>query len=183
MQAERLALAREWNENIAVNLQRAIAMACPATPRSACHFAEKIKAVTVRTTEIQKRYAEIETTPEGRAGQDKLADVRKRYLAQRETLFKARGDAARMASEGEVFKRLADEYNGTADEVVALPGQAPGADRRGGGRQHVAAALDGGRRHAGEHRARRRAGWRVAHSVTRPLQALRRTAQRRPAAT
>ena len=27
------------------------------------HFAEKIKAVTVRTTEIQKRYAEIETTP------------------------------------------------------------------------------------------------------------------------
>ena len=59
----------------------------------------------MRTTEIQKRYAEIETTPEGRAGQDKLADVRKRYLAQRETLFKRGGDAARMASEGEVFKR------------------------------------------------------------------------------
>ena len=111
VQAERLALAREWKENIAVNSQRAIAMGLSSDATLGAHFAEKIKAVTERTTAIQKRYAEIETTPEGRAGQDKLADVRKRYLAQRETLFKARGDAARVASEGDVFKRLTDEYN------------------------------------------------------------------------
>jgi methyl-accepting chemotaxis protein len=76
-QAERLALAREWKENIAVNSQRAIASGLSADETLGGHFAEVIKATTARTSVIQKRYAEIETTPEGKAGQDKLAEVRK----------------------------------------------------------------------------------------------------------
>ncbi|MFT3956376.1 MAG: methyl-accepting chemotaxis protein [Piscinibacter sp.] len=177
-QAERLALAREWKENIAVNSQRALAMGLSSDASLGGHFADKIKAVTARTTEIQKRYAEIETTPEGRAGQDKLADVRQRYLAQREALFKARGDAARVAAEGETFKRISDEYNGVASEVVdfQVKRQAQTAEAVVAGMSHIrwvaagvtfasivlAAVL----------------GWRVARSVAQPLQALRRTAQR-----
>ena len=178
VQAERLALAREWKENIAVNSQRAIAMGLSSDAALGGHFAEKIKAVTVRTTEIQKRYAEIETTPQGRAGQDKLADVRKRYLAQRETLFKARGDAARMASEGDVFKRITDEYNAAADAVVAyqVKRQAQTAEAVVGSMAQLRWMAAGATLASIVLAAV--LGWRVAHSVTRPLQALRRTAQR-----
>ena len=94
-QAECVALAREWRENIVVNSQRALAIGLSADASLAPHFAEQIKAVTERTSVIQKRYAELETTPEGRALQDRLAAVRKRYLAQRDTLLKARGNAER----------------------------------------------------------------------------------------
>ncbi len=178
VQAERLALAREWKENIAVNSQRAIAMGLSSDATLGAHFAEKIKAVTERTTAIQKRYAEIETTPEGRAGQDKLADVRKRYLAQRETLFKARRDAARMASEGEVFKRITDEYNAAADAVVAyqVKRQAQTAEAVVGSMAQLRWMAAGATLASIVLAAV--LGWRVAHSVTRPLQALRRTAQR-----
>jgi methyl-accepting chemotaxis protein len=177
-QAERLALAREWKENIAVNSQRALASGLSADETLGGHFAETIKATTARTSVIQKRYAEIETTPEGLAGQDKLAEVRKRYLAQRDALFKARGDAARMASEGEAFKKVTAEYIAVANEVVdfQVKRQAEMADGVGAAMARVrwmavavtlasialAAVL----------------GWRVTRSVARPLQALRRTAQR-----
>ena len=178
VQAERLALAREWKENIAVNSQRAIAMGLSSDAELGTHFADAIKAVTVRTTEVQKRYAEIETTPEGRAGQDRMADVRKRYLAQRETLFKARGDAARMASEGDVFKRITDEYNAAADAVVAyqVKRQAQTAEAVVGSMAQLRWMAAGATLASIVLAAV--LGWRVAHSVTRPLQALRRTAQR-----
>ena len=178
VQAERLALAREWKENIAVNSQRAIAMGLSSDAALGGHFAEKIKAVSERTTVIQKRYAEIETTPEGRAGQDRMADVRKRYLAQRETLFKARGDAARMASEGDVFKRITDEYNAAADAVVAyqVKRQAQTAEAVVGSMAQLRWMAAGATLASIVLAAV--LGWRVAHSVTRPLQALRRTAQR-----
>ncbi len=177
-QAERLALAREWKENIAVNSQRALAMGLSSDASLGGHFAEKIKAVTERTTAIQKRYAEIETTPEGRAGQDELADVRKRYLVQREALFEARGDAARTAAEGEVFKRLSDEYNGVADEVVGCQ-----IKRQAQTAEAVIASMARIRwMAAGATLASvvlaTVLGWRVARSVTQPLQALRRSAQR-----
>jgi methyl-accepting chemotaxis protein len=153
-QSERLALAREWKENIAVNSQRAIAIGLSSDDSLSRHFAEGMQAVTTRTTALQKRFAEIETTPEGREHQDRLADVRKRYLAQREALLKARGDPARLAAEGEAFKRLAAEYIGVADGVVAhqLRREAQQAKQIGDGMarlRQVAVGRDPGLRGAG----------------------------------
>ncbi|MEK8051273.1 methyl-accepting chemotaxis protein [Ideonella sp. DXS22W] len=119
-QAERLALAQEWREAIATNSQRALALGLSADDGLKAHFEDKIKATSARTTEVQKRYAELETTPEGRAGQERLADVRKRYLATRERLLAARGNPAQVASIGEEFKKTADEYMGVAREVVSF---------------------------------------------------------------
>ncbi|MEY2893851.1 MAG: methyl-accepting chemotaxis sensory transducer [Pseudomonadota bacterium] len=123
VQAERLALAREWRENIIVNSQRAMAIGLSLDTHLGEHFGEAVKATTARTSEIQKRYAEIETTDAGRAGSDKLAEVRKRYLVARETLFKAQGDAGQVASAAPAFKAMTTEYIGVATELVAFQAQ------------------------------------------------------------
>ncbi|MDT7838473.1 methyl-accepting chemotaxis protein [Aquabacterium sp. OR-4] len=117
-QAERLALANEWREAIATNSQRALALGLSADESLKEHFADKIKATSARTSEVQKRYAELETTPEGRAGQERLAEVRKRYLATRDEMLAARGDASKLAQTGASFKKIAEEYMGVATDVV-----------------------------------------------------------------
>jgi methyl-accepting chemotaxis protein len=177
-QSERLALAREWKENIAVNSQRAIAIGLSSDESLSRHFAEGMQAVTTRTTALQKRFAEIETTPEGREHQDRLADVRKRYLAQREALLKARGDPARLAAEGEAFKRLAAEYIGVADGVVAhqLRRETQQAKQIGDGMARLRQVAVGVTLACVALAAL--LGWRLALSVTQPLRVLRQTAQR-----
>jgi methyl-accepting chemotaxis protein len=177
-QAERLALAREWRENIAVNSQRALAIGLANDPALGNHFAEAMKAVTQRTSEIQKRYTALETTAGGVQGQQRLADARKVYMAQREVVMKAQGDAARVASEGEVFKQVTAAYLKTADEMVAyqLQRQASMAEEVSGalvstrwtsvGVTAIAVLLAAV------------VGWRVARGITRPLARLEQTARR-----
>ncbi|MFZ2987529.1 methyl-accepting chemotaxis protein [Ideonella sp.] len=118
-QAERMALAREWRENITINSQRALAIGLSSDESLSGHFDTNMKAITARTTVLQKRFIELETTDEGKVALDKLADVRKRYLEARDTLLKARGDDAAKAKAGEVFKTTADEYIQAANVLVA----------------------------------------------------------------
>jgi methyl-accepting chemotaxis protein len=118
-QAERLSLAREWRQNIIVNAARSVAVGLSADASMRGHMDADMKAVTARTTAIQKRFTELESTPEGREALDKLAEERKRYLALREQLFQAHGDTAAVAVLGETFKSMTRDYVSAADRLVA----------------------------------------------------------------
>ena len=118
-QSERLALAREWRENIVANSARAMAMALDASGLVSGYFADPAKAVTARTTVIQKRYEEIETSEEGRRLGARLAEVRQRYLAGREQLLAARGDDTLVRQRADAFQRTVVDYVASADAMVA----------------------------------------------------------------
>ena len=117
-QAERLALAQEWRENIVVNSQRALAIGVTADPRLAEFFKDVVKGTTARTSEIQKRYAEMETSPEGAQLQSRLGEARKLYLAERDAVLKAQGDADARLAAGQKFRAVADGYIAEATEMV-----------------------------------------------------------------
>ncbi|WP_235971535.1 methyl-accepting chemotaxis protein [Azohydromonas caseinilytica] len=85
-QSERLRLATEWRENILVNSQRTLAIVYSADKSLTARFADEMKALTARTTEIQKRYTEIETEAQAVALMEQMGQVRKQYLQQREAL-------------------------------------------------------------------------------------------------
>ncbi|MBZ8143319.1 chemotaxis protein, partial [Rubrivivax gelatinosus] len=117
-QAERLSLANEWYQNIAVNSQRALAIGLSTDEALEAVFRDKIKSVSARTSEIQKRYIELETTEEGLRGIEAMGQVRQRYLDQRKALLAARGDAAKVAAEGQLFQKLTAEYIDQAGKVL-----------------------------------------------------------------
>jgi methyl-accepting chemotaxis protein len=121
-QAERLALAHEWHQNIQVNSQRALAIGLTRDAALDEVFGERMKTVSARTSEIQKRYAELETTEGGRAGLEALAVVRQRYLDQRKALLAA-ADPARVAEEGKRFQQLTAEYIEVSAQVLAFQQQ------------------------------------------------------------
>uniref|UniRef100_UPI0035C01FA4 methyl-accepting chemotaxis protein n=1 Tax=Ideonella livida TaxID=2707176 RepID=UPI0035C01FA4 len=118
-QAERLALAREWRQNILVNSQRALALGMGATPEMKNFFEAEMKSVTARTSVIQKRFAELETTPEGLAVQARLTEVRQRYLAARGKLMGAaeQGSTATAVAAGQ-FVDVTKAYVAVADDLV-----------------------------------------------------------------
>ena len=119
-QAERLALAKEWRENIVVNSQRALALGLSTDNSLHALFDEQMKGVSARTTVIQKRFAEIETTARGTELQRKLAEVRTRYLDTRTVLLKAKadGDSAKAQELGNSFKVTTVDYIAAAAELV-----------------------------------------------------------------
>jgi len=121
-QAERLALASEWRQNILVNGQRSLASALSADTSLAAHFDQAVKQITVRTSEIQKRFAELETTPEGVAAQKALAEMRTHYIAARSKLVEAKtaGDTAAVAGLVDKFKALGEEYGAAVEAIVQL---------------------------------------------------------------
>ena len=125
-QAERTALAYRWRMNIAVNSARTTMVAQMTDATLAQPLQEKIKATVADTGIVQKRFLEIETTPQGRALLDKQAEVRARYLAAREVMYKAGSDTsgsiASAIAKGQsitAFNALADEYLAATDAVVA----------------------------------------------------------------
>ena len=125
-QAERTALAYRWRMNIAVNSARTTMVAQMTDATLAQPIQEKIKATVADTGVVQKRFLEIETTPQGRALLDKQAEVRARYLAAREVMYKAgtdtSGSIASAIAKGQsisAFNALADEYLAATDAVVA----------------------------------------------------------------
>lgn len=103
VQSERLALAREWHENIVANSTRAMAVALDETGMVERYFAAAARAVTDRTTAIQQRYAEIETSDAGRRIEQQLGEVRQRYLAGREALLQARGRPDAVQARADAF--------------------------------------------------------------------------------
>ncbi len=125
-QAERLSIAYRWRQNIAVNSSRAVMLGMMTDATLAESLSAKMKATTADTTVIQKRFEALETTPEGRGLQAKLADVRKRYLGKRELMMKAGEGGTSIAAaiaKGQAvqeFNVVCDEYLATADRVVAF---------------------------------------------------------------
>jgi len=119
-QAERMALAQEWRQNIAVNAQRALSIGLSSDRSLASHFEADMKRTTARTSEVQKRFSELEMTPDGQAVQDKLGAMRKRYLSGRDTMMKALSDgdedgAKKLAA---AFEPIVVEYVAVATELV-----------------------------------------------------------------
>ncbi len=118
-QSERLALAREWRENIVANSARAMAIALDASGLTAGYFSETAKAVTARTSVIQKRYEELETSEEGERVGAKLVAARQRYLSARDALLAARGDEEQVIQRADAFQGLTRDYIAAADAMVA----------------------------------------------------------------
>ncbi len=114
LQTQRQQLATEWRENIVLNSQRALALIYSADKTLVDHFGEDMKRVTVRTTEIQKRFAEIETTPEAAALMERLAKVRAQYLAEREVLLKS------PPAEPEALVRATQDFKATTQAYVGV---------------------------------------------------------------
>ena len=136
-QAERTALAYRWRQNIAVNANRAAMVALMTDATLAQPLVDKIKATSADSGVVQKRFEVIETTPQGKAIQAKLADVRKRYLEARETMNKAGEGGTSIAAtiaKGQstaAFNAIAEEYIGVTDTLVAYESkraEAMGAD-------------------------------------------------------
>jgi methyl-accepting chemotaxis protein len=124
-QAERTSLAFRWRQNVAVNGTRSAMLAMITDQTLAQPLNDKVKASSAETAKIQKRFAELETTPEGLAIQAQLADVRKRYLAGREALVKAAEGGSSIAAAiakgqaGNEFNAICDDYLAVGDKLVA----------------------------------------------------------------
>ncbi|WP_157267605.1 methyl-accepting chemotaxis protein [Azohydromonas aeria] len=118
-QRERLLLAAEWRENIRVNSQRTMAIVLSGDKRLADHFGADIQALSKRTTEVQNRFAEIETTPEGIAAQARVVEARKAWLAARDAANAATagGNAAAIEQATRAFVLATQAY---AAEASAL---------------------------------------------------------------
>ncbi|WP_298236218.1 methyl-accepting chemotaxis protein [uncultured Azohydromonas sp.] len=112
LQSQRQQLATEWRENVVLNSQRALAIFYSADKTLADRFGEDMKRVTVRTTEIQKRFTEIESAPEAVALMERLAKVRAQYLAERDALLKS------PPAEPEALERSTQDFKATAQAYV-----------------------------------------------------------------
>jgi len=93
-QAERLSLAKEWRENIVVNVARALALGVTANETLLKFFSDDMASLVTRTTVIQKRYAELDDTEEGKVILERMAKERKRYLVVRQQLEEVGADPA-----------------------------------------------------------------------------------------
>nr|WP_269840162.1 MCP four helix bundle domain-containing protein [Paucibacter sp. M5-1]MCZ7882735.1 MCP four helix bundle domain-containing protein [Paucibacter sp. M5-1] len=122
-QVERLQLAQRWRGNIAVNATRVFAIIESDGDGLQDYFKDGMAAVTADTSTVQKRYAELETSPEGLRIQEELAGVRKSYLEARDKALalKKQGDMAQARSLGRSsFAPLMERYIATADKMVAF---------------------------------------------------------------
>ncbi len=115
-QAERSALADRWRQDIAVNATRAITVGLMTDAGDAAALQARMKATSAEITQIQKRFAELETTPEGLAVQAALAEARQRYVARRDTMMKQHGDDGRAAMHA--FETSGDAYMAAAEGLV-----------------------------------------------------------------
>ena len=125
-QAERTSLAFRWRQNVAVNGSRSAMLAMISDMTLAEPLKQKVKASSAETAAIQKRFAELETSPQGVALQAKVGEIRKRYLSSREALEKAATDTSGSISaaiaKGQAnneFNAVCDEYLGINDQIVA----------------------------------------------------------------
>jgi methyl-accepting chemotaxis protein len=131
VQHERMSLAREWRENIATNSQRALAMGLTTDDAIFKRFGELVKGTTVRTSEVQKRYTELETSEEGKRVLAEVGEARKKYLSSRDVMFKARGDAETLSAAAVEFQKALDAYvvvaTKTCSAHASFPHQKPRA--------------------------------------------------------
>ncbi len=122
-QVERLQLAQRWRSNIAVNSTRVFAVIMSEGDDLQNYFKDAIAATTKDTSEVQKRYVELEKSPEGLAILDELNAARKPYLEARDKglALKKAGDLAQAKSVAQSsYAPLMDKYNAAADKMVAF---------------------------------------------------------------
>ncbi|ALV06925.1 methyl-accepting chemotaxis protein [Roseateles depolymerans] len=121
-QVERLQLAQRWRTNIAVNSTRVFAVIMSDGDELQNYFKDAIAATTKDTSETQKRYVELEKSPEGLAILEELGDARKPYLEARDKslALKKSGDLAQAKSLAQSsYAPLMDKYNAMAEKMVA----------------------------------------------------------------
>ncbi|MEN9893884.1 MAG: hypothetical protein RLY78_4179 [Pseudomonadota bacterium] len=118
-QAERLALATEWRQNIAVNGNRALAIGLAQESNLGAHLSNAMKALTERTSVIQKRFTALETSTEGKAVLAELGAMRDRYLGVRNRMMEQGLETAEAVLRAEDFKTTLDQYMTMADKLVA----------------------------------------------------------------
>jgi len=177
-QAERLALARQWHENIAINSQRAIAIGMTADPDLAAYWAPAIKEVTASGSAVQKRFGEIETTEEGRQLEGRIAEVRKAYLAKRNALIAAQDTPELRHAQARDFAETAKTYSAQAAALVDFE------NRRGA---ELGARIDASLLHArlvlgaltlAGACVAAILGWQLTRSLRRPLERVQASAKR-----
>ena len=120
-QVERLQLALRWRNNIAVNATRVLAAAQADGDELLNYFKDVVSTTTADTSKVQKRYTELESSPEGLRIQEELATVRKTYLVTRDQVLalKKSGDQDEARSLAlKAFAPLMDQYNTVADKMV-----------------------------------------------------------------
>ena len=121
-QVERLQLALRWRSNIAVNSTRVFSIVQSEGDDLQNYFKDMVAATTADTSKVQKRYTELENSPEGLRIQEELAAVRKPYLEVRDKALalKKAGDMAQAKSFAlGSFAPVVDQYNAVADKMVA----------------------------------------------------------------
>jgi methyl-accepting chemotaxis protein len=125
VQAERMSLAFRWRQNVAVNGSRSAMLAMITDATLAEPLKEKVKASSAETATIQKRFAELEKSPEGLAIQARIGEIRGRYLSTREALAKAAEGGSSIAAaiaKGQAtndFNTVCEEYLAMGDKLVA----------------------------------------------------------------
>ncbi|RYF68030.1 MAG: HAMP domain-containing protein, partial [Comamonadaceae bacterium] len=120
-QVERLQLALRWRSNIAVNSTRVFSIVQSEGDDLQNYFKDVVAATTADTSKVQKRYTELENSPEGLRIQEELAKVRKPYLEVRDKALalKKAGDMAQAKSFAlGTFAPVVDQYNAVADKMV-----------------------------------------------------------------
>ncbi|CAN7488003.1 methyl-accepting chemotaxis protein [Acidovorax sp. LjRoot129] len=121
-QVERLQLALRWRSNIAVNATRVFAVVQSEGDDLQNYFKDVMAATTADTSKVQKRYTELEHSPEGLRIQEELATIRKPYLEVRDKALalKKAGDMAQAKSYAlGSFAPVVDQYNAVADKMVS----------------------------------------------------------------
>ncbi|MDD2177255.1 methyl-accepting chemotaxis protein [Acidovorax sp. D2M1] len=120
-QVERLQLALRWRSNIAVNSTRVFSIAQTEGDDLQNYFKATMAATTADTSKVQKRYTELENSPEGLRIQEELATIRKSYLETRDKSLelKKAGDMAQARAYAlGTFAPVLDKYNAIADKMV-----------------------------------------------------------------
>ena len=121
-QAQRMALASEWRQNISVNTMRAMAIGLSSDPSLERLFAADIKKSSERTSAILARFRELETSPPGLELLSKLTPIREAYFQARQelTLARSQGDTLAVDKAASKFKEAVTQYLAFVDDVVAL---------------------------------------------------------------
>ena len=120
-QVERLQLALRWRSNIAVNSTRVFSIVQTEGDDLQNYFKDVVAATTADTSKVQKRYTELENSPQGLLIQEELATIRKSYLETRDKslALKKAGDMAQARAYAlGSFAPVLDKYNAVADKMV-----------------------------------------------------------------
>lgn len=177
-QVERINLAKQWRENIIVNVARALALGVTANQTLLQFFSADMADLVTKTTVIQKRFSEIELTKDGVDLQARLGQTRKKYLEVRQKLENVGANEETRQALVLAMKDIATQYIKDATALVEYEERRSaelGADIDAAlslARQVLLMATLGAMAMAAW------MGWSISRSITAPLNGLQQTAKR-----